>query len=126
MLANIQLEKDKFTISFEKVLPTSVKFQIKYYNFSQIDLDNDLVFIALKNSVKFESLITFLKENNIDVSLCQNSKDYLNLIFKEKQTTSKECQKLTQKIKRKTKKNNKKSIKCSKKPKTNFKKKQNK
>jgi len=92
--ATIQLTENNFKLTFSKSPPNSVKFQIKYYGYREVDLDNELNYLALKQNINLNNLIEYLNENKIQINLCSNSKKHLEDIFKEKLILGKKIENL--------------------------------
>ena len=94
MEATIQLKENNFKLTFNKLPPNSVKFQIKYYGYREVDEDNELNYLALKQNIDLNNLIQYFNENKIQVNLCSNSKKHLENIFKEKHKLSEKIENL--------------------------------
>ena len=63
----------KLHLNIDKRLPNSIKFQIEYFGFKRLD-DEDLRYININENINLEEIIDFFKSNNIDISLCPNTK----------------------------------------------------
>ena len=63
----------KLHLNIDKRLPNSIKFQIEYFGFKRLD-DEDLRYINSNKNINLEEIIDFFKSNNIDISLCPNTK----------------------------------------------------
>jgi len=84
----IILKSYNFYLEFSNKPPTSLKFQIKYYGFTENSL-NEKNFIALASKVNLEKLIVLLEEYKFEINFCEKTKEYLNDLNLQKKEKSK-------------------------------------
>ena len=83
MEASIQLIQNKFKLLFKNNLPNSVRFQIEYFGFKLED-NNENEFIAASKDIEILEIIEYLKNNEFNIKVCENTQKVLDQFFQKK------------------------------------------
>ena len=73
MKAKISITKDVYVVDFDEEPSSSIIFQTKYYNLIETEKYQYKNFSGLKNNVKIDELVTFLRDQGAILNLCKAS-----------------------------------------------------
>lgn len=76
MEAQVELKNNSFYLYFKNTPVNSIKFQIKYFGFKQLE-ESEKNYISLESNTNLEKLINFFKEYKIEFNICNASKKIL-------------------------------------------------
>ena len=85
MKVRISIIKNIYEVNFDAEPPSSIIFQIKYYNFREIKDHEYKNFSGLKNNVKIDDLINLLNDESFEINICNNTQKILDEIKVKKQ-----------------------------------------
>ena len=85
MKAKISIIKDVYEVSFDEEPSSSIIFQTKYYNLIETEKYQYKNFSGLKNNVKIDELVLFLKDQGIILNLCKQTQEILDKIETKKE-----------------------------------------
>ena len=85
MKAEISIIKDVYEVNFDEEPSSSIIFQTKYYNLIETEKYQYKNFSGLKNNVKIDELITFLRDQGIILNLCKQTQEILDKIETKKE-----------------------------------------
>jgi len=74
--AQVELKNNSFYLYFKNTPVNSIKFQIKYFGFKQLE-ESEKNYISLESNTNLEKLINFFKEYKIEFNICNASKKIL-------------------------------------------------
>ena len=89
MKIQISLEEDNFLIFSSEKLPSKIDFQLEYYNLKKNVSENKVNYYGNKKDLKLEKIIRYLEKNKINISLDQNSKNFLSKLEQERENFNK-------------------------------------
>lgn len=81
--ASINLKENNYIVSSEDKFPSFVKYSIDFYGFKNQE-GNENVYEINNEKIDIRKIIEFFKEHEIEVSLCDKTKEIINII-KEKE-----------------------------------------
>lgn len=85
MKAKISIIKDVYEVNFDVEPSSSIIFQTKYYNLIETEKYQYKNFSGLKNNVKIDELVTFLRDQGIILNLCKQTQEILDKIETKKE-----------------------------------------
>lgn len=85
MKAEISIIKDVYEVNFDEEPSSSIIFQTKYYNLIETEKYQYKNFSGLKNNVKIDELVTFLRDQGIILNLCKQTQEILDKIETKKE-----------------------------------------
>jgi SNF2 family DNA or RNA helicase len=83
--AKISIIKDVYEVNFDVEPSSSIIFQTKYYNLIETEKYQYKNFSGLKNNVKIDELVTFLRDQGIILNLCKQTQEILDKIETKKE-----------------------------------------
>ena len=85
MKAKISIIKDVYEVSFDEEPSSSIIFQTKYYNLIETEKYQYRNFYGLKNNVKIDELVIFLRDQGTLLNLCKQTQEILDKIKTKKE-----------------------------------------
>ncbi|MDA8831695.1 SNF2-related protein [Candidatus Pelagibacter bacterium] len=85
MKAKISIIKDVYEVNFDEEPSSSIIFQTKYYNLIETEKYQYRNFSGLKNNVKIDELVTFLRDQGTILNLCKQTQEILDKIETKKE-----------------------------------------
>ena len=85
MKADISINNDVYRLVFDKNPSTTIVFQIKHYNFRELEEYQYKNFSGLKNNIKIEKVINYLDNEKLEINVCKNTQKILEEIKLKKQ-----------------------------------------
>jgi len=83
--AKISIIKDVYEVSFDEEPSSSIIFQTKYYNLIETEKYQYRNFYGLKNNVKIDELVIFLRDQGTLLNLCKQTQEILDKIKTKKE-----------------------------------------
>jgi len=83
--ANISLNNGVYSLLFQSTPAIPTIFQIKYFSFSEVEGSDSKEFSALKVNINLENLITFFRDEKIDLNKCKNTQKTIDDLKIKKQ-----------------------------------------
>ena len=69
MKADISINNDVYRLVFDKNPSTTIVFQIKHYNFRELEEYQYKNFSGLKNNIKIEKVINYLDNEKLEINV---------------------------------------------------------
>ncbi len=84
MQAKIEIVSENFKLILINTPISAVKFQIKYYGFKETNKTQNDEYIGQKKEINIINVIQYLEENDIKVSVCTVTEDFIKNIHTHK------------------------------------------